>query len=291
MPVLEQSMERWGLSPADGAQPREARSPASVHHVLGRHGRAVLKVTSSAAGGAAVRAARRELAFYTEIAPGLPHVAPRLLEATEGSDGTALLIEAAGRVLPVEDWDTERWSLLAETMHQVHAATPTLHEELAPSHPLEEVLTVPDCDGSTAFWRDLSPALDEVLAAVRESVPPLLDRGAFVHGDLHLDNVLASGDDLRIVDWQQCGAGSAAADLAFVDVRLAPAGRAAPDAFLAAYAAAGGEDLSKLRRATALIELATYLLVWPPFAAYNGREGVARVRRRTADLARWALTE
>ena len=282
--MLDDALRRWGLVPVNGNRLLESRSAATVLHVEGPHGRAYLRVTPASAGEGPSREARRELAFYTAIAPSLPSVAPRLLDALDEPHGIALLIEDAGRVESRDTWTTARWTRFAEIVHRIHAVTPPSREEFREVRPLDGHLR-DRIDGASQFWGDHLAGLDEAIDRVVRAVPDLLADHAFVHGDLHLDNVVcAKADDVRLTDWQQCGRGSAAADLAFVNVRLAPSGNLAPDEFLASYAATGGHDHAELRRTTEVLELATYLFVWPPFAAYNSVEGVANVHARARHL-------
>lgn len=282
-PTLDDALRRWGLVPVNGKRLLESRSAATVLHVEGSHGRAYLKVTPATAGEGPSREARRELAFYTDVAPGLPSVAPRLLDALDEPHGIALLISDAGRVESRDMWTTARWARFAEIVHQVHAVTPS-RDEFCVVRPLDGPLR-DTVDEAEQFWGDHLARFDEANDMVVRAIPDLMADHAFVHGDLHLDNVVyANGDDIRLTDWQQCGLGSVAADLAFVNVRLAPTGHLAPDEFLAAYAATAGHDHAELRRTTELLELATYLFVWPPFAAYNSAEGVANVRARARRL-------
>lgn len=284
VPVLDDALRRWGLVPVNGKRPLESRSAATVLHVEGPHGRAYLKVTPATAGEGPTRDARRELAFYTDVAPGLPSVAPPLLDVLAEPHGIALLISDAGRVQSRDTWTTARWARFAEIVHQVHAVTSS-RDEFRVVRPLDGHLR-DRIDEAEQFWGDHLSGLGEALDMVVRAVPDLTADHTFVHGDLHLDNVVcANGDDIRLTDWQQCGLGSVAADLAFVNVRLAPTGHLAPDEFLTAYAATAGHDHAELQRTTELLELATYLFVWPPFAAYNSAEGVATVRARARHLS------
>lgn len=142
------------------------------------------------------------------------------------------------------------------------------------------------------FWATLSPPLSDVLVTIDEL--HLTHRiEAFVHGDLRADNVVqrTAGGGPSIVDRQQCGYASAMADLAFLDVRLAPSGQVAPPAFLDTYAASRGMDAAEARLGAMLAELATYVFLWPPFAASNTAAGVANVRNRGAEIARWTMRE
>ena len=90
-------------------------------------------------------------------------------------------------------------------------------------------------------------------------------------------------------DWQSSGAGTPSSDLAFPSVRATPAGVTVRPAFLDAYL----KDADANRRhavelATLAAELWIFVLLWPPYAAYNTPAGIDRVRGRTRLLAdRW----
>jgi hypothetical protein len=87
------------------------------------------------------------------------------------------------------------------------------------------------------------------------------------------------------------GAGSPAADLAFLSVRATPAGVVVPPARMDAYATVRGCDRRTLRRAVVAEEIAVLLGQWPPYARLHDAAGVGRVVRRTRDLARVWLAE
>lgn len=293
MSVAANAATRWALTDVSSSMIYESRSAstvARVHTVQGTS--AYLKATPVGAGPTALAAARRELAFYRHVASGLPGVAPQLLETHEDEEGLALLLEDAGGILQATEWDETQWKSLATTIHRVHGADVEGRPEF--SHPTElDTALVQIGSGVANFWVGVIPALADVLDVLRWKLPNLLVHDAFVHGDLHIDNVICAsdGNTLRISDWQQCGMGAAIADLAFVNVRLSPSGRTSPDSFLEAYAAVSGDELDELRRSVAFLELATYVLVWPPFAAYNSPAGIAAVQSRAAELARSAMTD
>lgn len=291
MTLSHDAMRDWRLSPAPAPGLREARSAATVHRVTTRQGEvAYLKVTEGAAGPQAQAAARRELAFYEAVAPQLGGAAPRLLEARSSGNGVAVLLEDAGPVVPAVSWDVASWRSLAVTLHRVHDADGLGRAEFRHESALERAMRSPERDQIAQFWDTLSPPLPAVLAMLDE-LQTVGRVEAFVHGDLHTDNVLQAVSGPTIVDWQECGYASPMADIAFVNVRLAPSGQVAPEAFLEAYVASRGIDADDARLAAVLAELATYLVVWPPFAAYNTPKGVAHVRNRAAELARWAMRE
>ena len=57
------------------------------------------------------------------------------------------------------------------------------------------------------------------------ALPPV-----FIHGDCHTDNIVHSAGSLVFCDWQAAGIGRAVSDLAFLSVRVTPAGVTVPRA-------------------------------------------------------------
>ncbi|MDG4824692.1 phosphotransferase [Asanoa sp. WMMD1127] len=160
------------------------------------------------------------------------------------------------------------------------AANPAPPSWVAPD-PLGAALAAPDLAAIRAFWAESLPGLDDLVARLRAAAPGR--PSALIHGDCHTENITVVDGALIFCDWQSAGLGRPATDLAFVSVRATPAGVTMPDAFLDAYPSS---DPVGLRRAVLTEELATLVFLWPPFAAYNSQEGVARVRARGASLAR-----
>ncbi|HEY1486694.1 MAG TPA: aminoglycoside phosphotransferase family protein [Micromonosporaceae bacterium] len=268
----------------------ESRSGAGVHAVRTPDGPdAYLKVTPAALGGHALEAARRELRFYTTVAPTAPVRTPTLLDHLDTDDGVALLLEAAGEPAPVGRWAPEMWSALGCDLAALHAMAPPAQPGWHGPDPLRQALADPDLAATRTFWAPTLPHLDELLSRLAEleadmtAVPP-----AFVHGDCHTDNIVHRAGALVFCDWQSAGTGRPLSDLAFLSVRATPAGVTVPAAVLDAYLAGGGHERRTVERALLAEELAIFLLQWPPFAAYNSPAAVERVRRRTRMLAdRW----
>jgi Ser/Thr protein kinase RdoA (MazF antagonist) len=269
-----EAFERFRVQAADGDR-LESRSGAGVHRVRTEDGTAAyLKLISGPE-------ARRELTFYTHVAPAVPVRTPRLLNSAATSDGVALLLEDAGTPRPVGQWTSDDWA--------------TLGRDLAALHRMPIPQGLPALDGTRsdlaaaeAFWaatlpRELLDRLDE-LDRHRTALPP-----AFVHGDCHTENIVVGEDGLVFCDWQLSGTGTPSSDLAFPSIRATPAGVTVTPALLDAYLE--GADAHRRRTvglATLAAELWVFVLLWPPFAAYNTPTGIDRVRRRTRLLAdRW----
>ncbi|MBX9396122.1 phosphotransferase [Streptomyces sp. TRM72054] len=116
-----------------------------------------------------------------------------------------------------------------------------------------------------------------------DALPPV-----FIHGDCHTDNLVHSVGSVVFCDWQAVGIGRPASDLAFLSVRSTPAGTTVPQSLIDAYVDNRPCERPTVQRALLAEELAVFLLLWPLFAAFNSALGIARVRRRTLDLAeRW----
>ncbi|MFG3685294.1 phosphotransferase family protein [Micromonospora sp. NPDC047740] len=268
----------------------ESRSGAGVRAVRASDGHAAyLKVTPATLGAPAIAAARRELRFYAEVAPIAPVRAPRLLDYLDAESGVAVLLEAAGETRQASAWTTGMWADLGRDLAGLHSmAIPTGADWQHPDA-LQEALIDPNLDEINSFWAPTLPHLGELLARRVElmeqtrAVPP-----AFVHGDCHTANLVHSAGAIVFCDWQAAGIGRPASDLAFLSVRATPTGTTVPPALVDAYLDTRACDRRTLQRALLAEELAVFVFLWPAFAAFNTPEGIARVRRRTRELAqRW----
>ncbi|MCW3819340.1 aminoglycoside phosphotransferase family protein [Micromonospora sp. DR5-3] len=271
----------------------ESRSGAGVCAVRTSDGRAAyLKVTPATLGPQAIAAARRELRFYTEIAPVAPVRAPRLLDCLDAGDGVAVLLAAAGETRRVPEWTTGTWAALGRDLAGLHDMPIPTGTDWQRPDALQEALTDPNLAEIDSFWASALPQLGELLARRAElmeqlrALPP-----AFVHGDCHTANLVHSAGAIVFCDWQAAGIGRPASDLAFLSVRATPNGAIVPPALLDAYLDARACDRRALRRALLAEELAVFVFLWPAFAALNSPQGIARVRRRTLRLSRrWFST-
>ncbi|GAB2982749.1 hypothetical protein GCM10023080_056150 [Streptomyces pseudoechinosporeus] len=252
---------------------------------------AYLKVTPAVLGPEAIAAARRELRFYQRLAPLAPVRTPRLLDHLDTEDGVAVLLEAAGEAHEPGAWTARMWADLGRELAGLHSMPLPTEAEWTRPDALCEDLADPDLEQINAFWASTLPQLPELLAHRAElgdqmdAVPPV-----FIHGDCHTDNLVYSRGAGSVVfcDWQAAGIGRPASDLAFLSVRATPAGTTVPQALIDAYVDSRPCERHTLQRALLAEELAVFLLLWPSFAAFNGALGIARVRRRTLELAeRW----
>ncbi|GAA3869414.1 phosphotransferase [Streptomyces sedi] len=271
-----------GVVAESGGGPLESRSGAWVGRVRTSDGApAFLKV---APGGPE---ARRELRFYREIAPVVPVRVPPLLDCWENGNGVALLLGFAGAPRPAADWTPEQWAALGAELAALHAVEPPAEGWERPD-PLLAALADPDLRAVEAFWAEALPELPELLAAVdvfRHRMAAPLGAPVFGHGDCHTENLPHTDGALVFCDWQAAGVGRPVSDLAFPSVRATPGGTVVPRTLLDGYLAHRAGDETAWERALVAEELATFLWLWPPFAAFNSPEGVARVRRRAGALA------
>jgi len=273
---------------AGARQPENGRSGSECIRVRRAGVPCVLKLTQTrGANGDAVAAARRELAFYRQVAPHLDVRTPPLVGAIEAGLGIALLTGDAGTTSSASRWSANAWADLGRQVARLHSATaPDLVLFHRPD-PLAAAATAEGLDRAQAFWIS-APWCSHIPAlAARWRRALAAGPATLCHGDLHTGNVTLSADGSRatLLDWQECGFGSPWWDLAFVSVRAVPQGVRAPRAFLEAYAAARGISPSSFERAVCELELAAYVLLWPPYARHNSKAGVARVRTRATELA------
>lgn len=274
----------------DCARPADARSGAGVHRARTRGGReAYLKVTPASLDAWALDGARREVRFYRQLADHVPVTTPPLLGAVETEAGVALLLAAAGEQVNAQAWSRPAWATLGRDLAGLHAASADARDWHR-QDPLLDAMSDPVPSLVTRFWTDVLPGLRDLLAcreALREKLTsqPVV----FIHGDCHTGNIVHAPDGLVFCDWQSAGIGRATSDLALLRVRAAPAGVTVPHEFMTAYLRHGGGDRTELERALIAEELAIFAFQWPPFAPYNSRAGIERVRDRTRDLAaKWS---
>lgn len=260
----------------------EARSGALVRRVRRSDGsRAVLKATSAAG---AWEAGQREFTAYTQLLPHVDLATPRVHTSWADEDWLVLVLADEGDPADVTGLTATQWSQLGAGLARLHGYDAPAHRLWRRADPLGAAIEVPDSALLDRFWADDVPQWDAVRRA--ETAARSQEADVFVHGDLHLANVLVRSDREapRLADWQMCGFGRRASDLAFIDARLAPHGSRAPQIFLESYSAAADLEVQRLsaqvRRETLLI----LLLQWPQFAGFNTDEAVRRVRARVAAL-------
>ncbi|WP_423462947.1 phosphotransferase family protein [Promicromonospora sp. MS192] len=286
--LLAHALATLEVARTSTASPTEARSGAGVYHVRTSTGRpAYLKVTPATLGRAVMAGAERELRFYRQVAPSLPVATPALLGTVSAPDGLALLLADAGTERAPTAWTDGDWALLGRALARIHA-TPVPDGEWARPDTLLTAVETPDLDRIRAFWAPVLPRLESLLEQRTETIDQLTSQPtAFVHGDCHAANIVHGERGPVFCDWQSTGLGRASADLAFLSVRATPTGAEVSPALVETYLAHRPQpvDPDCLKRAVLLEELAVYVFEWPAFAAYNDATGVARVRRRAADLA------
>ncbi|MET7337852.1 phosphotransferase [Nonomuraea sp. NPDC005650] len=265
----------------------EARSGAAVHAVRTVDGDAAfLKATPATLGAQALLAARRELRFYRDLAPVVPVRTPRLLDFLDTESGVAVLLTAAGQPRGSASWTPGMWAELGEDLAALHRMPPPTAGDWNRPDALLDALDSPDPPEHTAFWAAALPQLGDLLtrrAELREEIIALSP--TFIHGDCHTDNIVLSASALTFCDWQSTGVGRPVSDLAFLSVRATPSGAVVPRAFIEAYLRHRPCDRRVLERALVAEELAVFLFLWPPYAAFNSEEGIARVHARTRELA------
>ncbi|GAA2367408.1 hypothetical protein Cme02nite_28870 [Catellatospora methionotrophica] len=285
--LLAATLHQWGAFARHPVDRLESRSGAGVHAVLTADGaEAYVKLTPADRGPHALAAARRELRFYRELAPAVAVGTPGLLAHADTGDAVALLLAAAGVAREPRSWTAAGWAGLGRDLARLHR-TPA--PDWQRPDDLRDAMAAADLSAVEAFWRPTLPRLAELVDRRDElrrqaaALPP-----AFIHGDCHTGNITLVGDRRHLLDWQVCGTGRPAADLAFLNVRAAPGGVSAPPDLLDGYLAEQPHDPAVTRLAVLAEELSVYVFQWPPFAAYNTAAGVEHVRRRARALHdRW----
>jgi len=265
----------------------ESRSGAGVHAARTADGfDAYLKLTPAALGPEALAGARRELRFYRDLAPTAPVRTPRLLNWADTDGGVALLLAAAGAPRQVRSWTPAMWAELGRDLAALHNMPRPAGPGWSRPDALRQALADPELPAIGEFWGPTLPRLGEILAR-RAELRRQMDALApvFVHGDCHSDNIALSGESLVFLDWQGAGIGRPGSDLAFLNVRAIPAGVIAPPALLDSYLDGRPGERRTVELALLAEELAVFVFLWAPFAAYNTPAGIDRVRHRTQALA------
>ncbi|OAH12440.1 phosphotransferase family protein [Streptomyces jeddahensis] len=265
----------------------ESRSGASVQAVRTIDAEAAyLKVTPVALGPEALAAARRELRFYQDLAPVAPIRTPRLLNSLDTEEGVAMLLTAAGTPQGVASWTRDMWTNLGRDLAALHSMPLPKAGDSSRPDALLEALAAPNLKEINDFWAATLPQLPALVSGRTElhdqisALPPVL-----IHGDCHTDNIVHAAGSLVFCDWQAVGVGRPASDLAFLSVRATPSGTAVPRALVDAYLDVRPCDRRALERALVAEELAIFVFLWPPYAAFNSPSGNDRVRRRARELA------
>lgn len=179
----------------------------------------------------------------------------------------------------------QRLGAMAATLHQ--------YAGQGPNRPVWDARLL-DADGPWGDWRTLGPDLGDVARNLRQSLAAYgsgADRFGLIHADMRLANVLADGDDLALIDFDDCGAGwlmydfAAAVSFIETDPRL-PAFR---NAWLEGYSrlrSLGTRDIDILPVMVLLRRMA--LLAWladhrETSLGLRYAEGFAADTRRLAD--------
>jgi aminoglycoside phosphotransferase (APT) family kinase protein len=266
----------------------ESRSGAGVRAVRTTDAQAAyLKLTPATLGPLALMAARRELHFYQDLAPIVPVRTPRLLDCADTEDGVAMLLEAAGEPRAAASWTPRMWADLGRELATLHSMPLPTGPDGNRRDALQEALADPNLEGINAFWAPTLPRLADLVSQRAEledqirALPPV-----FTHGDCHIGNIVHSAGSPVFRDWQAAGIGRPVSDLAFLSVRATPAGVTVPRALVDAYLDTRPCERHTLQRALVAEELAIFVFLWPPYAAFNSSSGITRVRQRTHELVK-----
>lgn len=272
---------------------------------------AVLKLTSARSAPPVRERARREIAFYRELAASVPLRVPRVIGGQTDAAGCALLLAAYEPAPPPKLWRDEDYVTAAEDLARFHAvfwdqtgrldAVPWLLRprqwiaaaEIAQAHEAWRALWArPDVPSLLTPTREqwIHGLVDGLgaLDALSASLPLTL-----CHGDCNPGNVLRDSDgDLVWADWQEVRLACGPADLSFLLQQASICGGTVPyTAALARYqemlAGATGRDipLTLLQRVVGATELRSRALHWPAYLAEAAPEAVVAMLRRIGELA------
>lgn len=256
-----------------------------------RGGEPVVVKATVASSGLHRRRAERELQFYREPVGGIR--VPHLIDSVTTSEVIVLLLERCQPAGSAETWEEDRWLALVDLLVVLHSSAISSQELWR--RPPAEVLAVDD-PAVLSFFADPHDRelLQRVTSDGRLNDNDPLDE-VFVHSDCHVDNVLLDDTgELVLTDWQECGFGDPAGDLAFALVRAWPTGARPPvEAMVTRYAQRRGLDRHAVARAVAGHELRAIALQFPSYAAFLSDESAERLRVRFRELADgdWAVEQ
>ena len=288
-------------------------SGATVYRVTVAGTMRVLKVTAAGAAPHVVARARREVAFYRELAPHLPLRVPEVIAAEVDADrGSALLLAAYTPAAPAPVWKRPAYLEVVRQLAGFHAVFWDAAGRLAAWPWLRPATPAATTAALVRAWdawsalagRPAAPALPAALAGIETLLAriPAVEAAlagvlpTICHGDCHLGNLLRDAvGNLRWADWQEVGPGCGPADLAFLIGRAVAAGGRVPEAALiTAYHAALAAALVRppshaaVAAAVAAAELRTSLLDWPAYLQNAPPPTLAtllaRIRRQAAHL-------
>jgi aminoglycoside/choline kinase family phosphotransferase len=253
---------------------------------------------------------RREVRFYTDVAPTLSMRVPDCSFAGAADDGSfVLLLEDLGAVgarMPDMSWavpaDLAGSALdeLAE-MH-VRFEDAALRESLVPwaseQRPDSSTFTVPAMRYVLDTYHDiLSPeyrAVGELFITHHHELEQLWDRGprTLLHGDPHAGNVFIDGERVGFLDWGLANVGAAMRDVSyFLTVGVETDGPGEQRALLQRYLdvrqALGGSELTfdeawmQHRLLGGYTVVATFLGLVPPYDTPEVRPFATAFRERS----------
>ncbi|GAA3100583.1 hypothetical protein JOF29_003189 [Kribbella aluminosa] len=217
-------------------------SAAEVARLLVRTAGADLTVIAKLATGDGLAAARREVQFFEQLAPGWPHPAPQYLGAHDTGDAVLLLTEDLGRtgyrVVGTEVSDEQLYGAI-DVVAGVHAHfwNWTAPAEFEPSVTSSSQAWPPDAitrhaaavrraadeffAATTGLERSERAVLDEVLTSWEPQFQARVagrQQLTLIHGDFHfLGNIFFTAGNPRpkVIDWSELKPGLAPHDLAY----------------------------------------------------------------------------
>lgn len=261
-----------------------------------------------------------ELAWMRRIRAETPLTVPAALPGTDGSciqeipaapgrpPCSCVLFEfLTGRSPDEDDEEAPRW------FRRLGEATARLHNQVKAWEGRPEICRFTwDCEsmigdgGRWGSWKaapDLTPETAKMLERARAVIEARLaaygrgkDRFGLIHADLRLSNLLAEGETIKIIDFDDCGYGwflhDLAAAVSFIETK--PAAPRLIEAWLGGYARAGAlsrEDLSQVD--TFVLQRRLQLQAW--LASHPGSHAVEELGRGftqgTAELAQRYLSK
>lgn len=270
---------------------QEGMSGASTYRIRFSDSEALLKIASAAQGAVALNRARRELAFYRDLAGDIPLLVPRVFAMYEAEDSVALLMAIYRSSPPPALWLMDEFLEAARQLGRFHAAFWDRTESLSRHLWLgwyQKVNFAADIKLAYIHWQTLKAQphfanilteqvdawLQHLLTRI-EAVPNILQLLPLTlcHGDCITANVLRDAEGRFVwADWQEVRLARGPEDLAFFLQRASIAGAAIQrDAIISAYhqsleASSGlAIPLSIIYKVMDAAELWSRLLYWPAY--------------------------